>query len=66
MQVGLSPKKYGRLMRVRQARMALTQNGTLAEVAHAHGYYDQAHFIREFNSVVGMAPGAYLPRRETD
>ena len=65
-QVGLSPKKYGRLMRMRQAREALKQNHTLVDVAHAHGFYDQAHFIREFNSVIGMTPGAYLSRRESD
>jgi AraC-like DNA-binding protein len=26
------------------------------------GFYDQAHFIREFSMVVGMTPFAYLKR----
>lgn len=63
-EVGLSPKKFARLMRIRQARVTLKQDGTLTHVAHTHGFYDQAHFIREFSSVIGMTPGAYLSRQK--
>jgi transcriptional regulator GlxA family with amidase domain len=60
-EVGLPPKRFARMMRVRKARAILKQNDfqTLADVAYAHGYYDQPHFIREFKSVVGMTPGDY-------
>lgn len=63
-QVGLSPKKIAQLRRVRQARAVLKQNShTLADVAYRCGFYDQAHFIREFKAVIGLTPGAYLARQ---
>lgn len=33
--------------------------GPLAELAHRYGWYDQAHFIRDFKSLVGVSPSAY-------
>ncbi|VAW30444.1 hypothetical protein MNBD_CHLOROFLEXI01-4527 [hydrothermal vent metagenome] len=64
-QVGLSPKKLARIIRVRKAREALKQANkqSSAQVASANGFYDQSHFIREFKSVVGMTPVAYAKRR---
>lgn len=64
-QVGLSPKKFARMMRVRQARTALKQMSgySAVDVAYTHGFYDQPHFVHEFKSVVGMTPGAYSRRR---
>lgn len=61
-EVGLSPKKYASIIRLHQARTALKQAGTatLAEVAYLAGYYDQAHFNREFKKCIGITPGAYL------
>ncbi|MNU01164.1 DNA-binding transcriptional activator FeaR [compost metagenome] len=31
----------------------------LAQLALDLGYYDQAHFIKEFTALVGKPPGAY-------
>ncbi|MFP3562466.1 AraC family transcriptional regulator, partial [Paraburkholderia sp. SIMBA_049] len=31
----------------------------LAELAHALGYFDQAHFTRGFRKLVGKAPAEY-------
>jgi len=64
-QVGMSPKKYARIMRMGKARDLLKANCDQAHVAQSAGFYDQSHFIREFKFVVGMTPGAYgLRRRE--
>ena len=65
-QVGLSPKKIAQLRRVRHARTALKQ-GThpLADIAALCGFYDQAHFSREFKAVIGLTPGAYLARQQS-
>lgn len=65
-QVGLSPKKYARLIRLRQARAMLKQSNptTLTEIAHLAGYYDQAHFNREFKATIGITPGAYISRNK--
>lgn len=69
-QVGLSPKKMAQLRRVRQARAALKQGGhSLTDIAYQCGFYDQAHFIREFKASTGLTPTAYLIRqhnRQTD
>jgi len=65
-QVGLSPKRFARMMRIRQTREALRQIETrsLTDIAHTYGFYDQPHFIREFKSVVGLTPGAYSLRQQ--
>ena len=36
----------------------------LSELAHALGYFDQAHFTRDFRKLVGRAPAQY--RRGAD
>jgi AraC-like DNA-binding protein len=63
-QVGMSPKQYAQLLKVERARLALKRlNGqATVQVAADLGYYDQSHFIREFQSVIGMTPYAYLKR----
>lgn len=64
-QVGMSPKQYTQLLRVETARLALKQlNGhTTTQLATELGFYDQAHFIREFSAVVGVTPYAYFKRK---
>lgn len=63
-EVGLSPKKYANIVRLHQARLRLKKIDTasLAEIAHDTGFYDQAHFSREFKKIVGTTPGAYIYR----
>ena len=63
-QVGISPKQYARLLRVETARLALKQmnDQTTTVLAAELGFYDQSHFIREFRSVIGMTPYAYMQR----
>lgn len=58
-EVGLSPKAYARLRRVRRACVQLVQSKdtSLVEVSHNHGYADQSHFSREIKAVFGLAPG---------
>ena len=34
-------------------------DGTLADLAARYGWYDQAHFARDFTALVGVAPSAY-------
>lgn len=65
-QVGFSPKKYARLMRVASARDTLKTPDikNTAEVAYSAGFFDQAHLIRDFKTVVGLSPGEYLKREE--
>ena len=37
-------------------------DGTLTDLAHRYGWYDQAHFTRDFSALVGVAPGQYRDR----
>jgi AraC-like DNA-binding protein len=58
--VGLSPKKMSRLFRIKNAigRMASSSFDGWAELAISAGYFDQAHFIREFKMVTGLTPSS--------
>jgi AraC-like DNA-binding protein len=65
--VGVGPKWVIKRYRMHEA-VAQLQAGTereLAQLALKLGYYDQAHFIKEFTALVGRPPGEYarqLPR----
>jgi AraC-like DNA-binding protein len=65
-EVGMSPKQYLKLLRIENARSSLRhmREETTARLAVELGFYDQAHFIREFRDVVGMTPYAYMKRHE--
>ena len=59
-EVGATPKALVRITRVRAAAaMIRGTDEALTEVAHHHGYFDQAHFVRDFRSMVGVTPGVY-------
>lgn len=61
-QVGISPKQYLRLMRINKV-MQFLQHGKsmdLTSVAYHCGYFDQAHFIRDFKSITGENPKVFL------
>jgi AraC-like DNA-binding protein len=60
--VGISPKRYARIMRFQKIIHAL-EDGTPASwsaFAGGFGFYDQAHLIREFRAFSGMTPTRYL------
>lgn len=63
--LGLSPKQFSRLQRVAASRAlvkAAPATPDLAGLALDAGYYDQAHFQREFRQVVGLTPLQYRAR----
>ena len=58
--VGVGPAEYLRMARfVRATKLMTTTDGSLAQVALSAGYYDQAHFCRDFRTFGGMAPRDY-------
>jgi AraC-like DNA-binding protein len=66
--VGLTPKAYARVLRFRRA-VDFVQKGKRLDwtrVAMACGYYDQAHFNREFREFAGMSPGEFAGSSCTD
>jgi AraC-like DNA-binding protein len=61
-EIGLSPKAYARIRRL-QAALRLLGSMSGAQVAAEVGYFDQAHFVREFRSFTGMTPTQYTQQR---
>ncbi|BFM09380.1 AraC family transcriptional regulator [Halioxenophilus aromaticivorans] len=62
--VGVTPAAFMRFARLKQARQLLQSNdGSIAEVAVACGFYDQAHFCHTFKSLILESPSAYRARK---
>jgi AraC-like DNA-binding protein len=63
-EVGLSPKAYARIRRF-QAALRLLSVGTVGggRIAADVGYFDQAHFVREFRSFTAITPTQYSQQR---
>lgn len=63
--VGLSPKVTARIVRFRQSVEALLDNRSIrwAQFAVDCGYFDQAHFIRDFRTFSGTTPEMYRLER---
>jgi AraC-like DNA-binding protein len=61
---GMPPELLLRYKRYRQALYHLhTSTDTLTKIAYQCGYYDQAHFNREFKEYTGLTPGTYRRKR---
>jgi transcriptional regulator GlxA family with amidase domain len=62
--VGVSPKAVLARYRLQDAAAAIDQGAVddLAVLAAELGWFDQAHFSRDFRAVVGTTPSAYLQR----
>lgn len=56
--IGLSPKQLSKTMRLQATlKMLLNKNFTsLTALAYENGYYDQAHFIKDFKNLTGFTP----------
>lgn len=64
-QVGLSPKRFARIVRYRRAIDQAQRMETVdwAALALECGYYDQAHFIHDFRSFTGSTPTEFMRLR---
>jgi AraC-like DNA-binding protein len=65
LELGVSPKVAGRIMRFERSRALLGSPGRaerpgLATVAAVAGYYDQAHLTREWQELAGCSPTRWL------
>ena len=63
--VGISPKRFLRIVRLRRVLPALKVKAEpdWADLAAAGGFYDQAHLIHEFRHVVGLTPRQFWRER---
>lgn len=64
-QVGLTPKLFCRVRRLRQVLYLLAgkEHVDWADLAFICGYFDQAHLIHDFRSLAGCTPTEYLAQR---
>jgi len=54
--VGVSPKQFATLIRMKGVVHANLQERTLTELAYEAGYFDQAHFNKDFKLFTGQSP----------
>ena len=58
---GMPPHRWHMQARVAKIQAMMTHEAaSLAEIAEAAGFFDQAHLTRVFKSIVGLTPGAWL------
>jgi AraC-like DNA-binding protein len=57
--IGTSPYRYSLMRRLDCARAQLRWNRSLADVALAAGFADQAHLSRMFKHAFGVTPARY-------
>jgi len=62
-QVGVSPKVFGRLLRLDHALELAGSGSNWAEVASACGYFDQSHLVRDFRAMTGATPMEFAALR---
>jgi AraC-like DNA-binding protein len=58
-ELGMAPKALARLLRFERAVERLRAGAELTDVALDSGYYDQAHFNRDFRAFAGVTPTEY-------
>jgi AraC-like DNA-binding protein len=57
---GLTPKLYRKISRFQNSLQLVSRKSTsLTSIAYDCGYFDQAHFIRDFKSFTGLTPSGY-------
>ena len=63
--VGVGPKWVLARYRMHDVVTAIDGGyaGSLTELAHRHGWYDQSHFTRDFTTLVGIPPSRYRDER---
>ncbi len=61
-QFGITPKRFQTISRFQNTvkKLLLTKQKMYLPVALDNGYFDQAHFIKEFETYTGYAPSAFL------
>lgn len=61
--VGASPKKFASIVRIRQILNISSKENNLTRLGLDAGYFDQAHFIKDFKSFTGQTPEHYFKKK---
>jgi AraC-like DNA-binding protein len=57
---GSSPKQFAGIIRLRSLIEHFPQNKNLTDAAYSAGYFDQAHFIKDFRVFTGQTPQEFF------
>jgi AraC-like DNA-binding protein len=57
---GISPKQFARIARISKLLRARWYGGAWTDIAHTTGFFDQAHMINDFKSMVGVTPTRFF------
>ena len=58
--VGASPKKFASIVRLQNVIHQCNTISSLTELGYEAGFYDQAHFIKEFKALTGDTPEKFF------
>jgi AraC-like DNA-binding protein len=60
--IGISPKQLAKVARLQATLKMLAQKRStnLTEIAYENGYFDQAHFIKDFKEFTGLNPKSFF------
>jgi AraC-like DNA-binding protein len=61
--VGASPKKFASIVRLKHAIQNYDPQNSLTDLGYEAGFYDQAHFIKEFKHFTGENPENFLTKK---
>jgi AraC-like DNA-binding protein len=66
-QIGISPKEFARVTKFIHSLHVLKSypQMNLTQIAYESGYYDQAHFIHDYQEFAGYSPGTLLQASDT-
>lgn len=58
--VGISPKKFGRIVRLNTSIKHFERATSLTTLTYEAGYFDPSHLIRDFREFTGLSPKAFF------
>ncbi len=61
--VGASPKKFASIVRFKHTIQNYRPQNSLTELGYETGFYDQAHFIKEFKTFTGQTPETFFSKK---
>ena len=58
--VGMTPHQFCIQNRIRKSQRLLDEEKTISRIAAEMGFYDQSHFDKAFQRIVGISPSEYI------
>lgn len=59
-ETGITPHAYQMQIRIERAKHLLRDDFSITQTALATGFFDQAHFSKQFKRCVGISPGKFI------